>query len=145
IPESEEDKEDLLNGHVREDLASPSSTTTNAESMDLGQETPENSRSNSVASQHGLDGEDGSSSSHHGAEDYQYQEAMDLMSPTQEDKHVGGRMMFENSMLSPTGFQLRRSQSTSSNSPTSIKFPLNNNLGETDNFQEDYEIHMFVK
>ncbi|XP_025895760.1 chloride intracellular channel protein 5 isoform X2 [Nothoprocta perdicaria] len=145
IPESEEDKEDLLNGHVREDLASPSSPTTNAESMDLDEETPEDSRSNSVASQHhGIEEEDGSSSSHHGAEDYQYQEEMDLMSPSQEDKHVRERM-FENSMLLPTSFQLRRSQSTSSNSAASIKFPLNNNLGETDNFQEDYEIHMFVK
>ncbi|XP_062429237.1 chloride intracellular channel protein 5 isoform X1 [Rhea pennata] len=197
IPESEDDKGNHLYDHVREDLASPSSTTTNAESMDFGLESPEDSRSNSVASQHGLDGEDGSSSSHHGAEDYQ--EEMELMSPTQEDKHVGG-MMFENSMLSPTGFhvtsqrdfdgedgssfhrnaeedhqnqekmdlmspsqedkhvgnmmfdnspptvfQLHRSQSTSSNSPTSIKFPLNNNFGETDNFQEDYEIYMFVK
>ncbi|XP_025949617.1 chloride intracellular channel protein 5 isoform X1 [Dromaius novaehollandiae] len=144
IPESEENKRNHLYDHVHEDLASPSSTTTNVESMDLSQ-SPEDSRSNSVSSQHGLNGEYGSSSSHHGAgEDYQYQEEMDLMSPSQEDKHVG-RMMFENGILSPTGFQLRRSQSTSSHSPTSIKFPLNNNLGETDNFQEDHEIHMFVK
>ncbi|XP_009666265.2 chloride intracellular channel protein 5 [Struthio camelus] len=203
IPEFEEGKGNHLYEHVHEDLASPSSTTTIPESMDFVQESPEDSCSNSVTSQHGLDGEDGSSLSHRGAEeDCQYQEEMDLMSPSQEDKHVEGMMfengmlsptgvhvtsqygvdkeddsssshhgaeedhqcqedmdlvspsqedkyvegvMFENSVLSPTGFQLCQSRSTSSSSPTSIEFPLNNNLGETDNFQEVYDIHMFVK
>ncbi|KFM14016.1 hypothetical protein AS27_12659, partial [Aptenodytes forsteri] len=143
IPDSEEDKGDNLYDHVHEDPASPSITTI-PENMDSSQEGSEGSCSNSVASQHGADGEDGSSSSHHGAEeDHPYQE-MDLMSPTLEDKHVEG-MMFESNMHFLPDFQLRRSQSTSSNSSTSIKFPLNNNFGEIDNFQEDHEIFMFVK
>ncbi|KFV16434.1 hypothetical protein N339_01566, partial [Pterocles gutturalis] len=139
IPHSEEDKGDKLYDH--EDPASPSSITTIPESMDSSQESSEDSRSNSVASQHGADGEDGSSSSRHGAEeDHPYQE-MDLMSPTLEDKHVEG-MMFVSNMHFPPNLQLRRSQSTSS---TFLKFPLNNNFGETDNFQADCEIFMFVK
>ncbi|KFV77808.1 hypothetical protein N308_10213, partial [Struthio camelus australis] len=141
----EEGKGNHLYEHVHEDLASPSSTTTIPESMDFVQESPEDSCSVHVTSQYGVDKEDDSSSSHHGAEeDHQCQEDMDLVSPSQEDKHVEG-VMFENSVLSPTGFQLCQSRSTSSSSPTSIEFPLNNNLGETDNFQEVYDIHMFVK
>ncbi|KFP46298.1 hypothetical protein N323_09830, partial [Cathartes aura] len=144
IPDCEEDKGDNLYDHVHEEPASPSSIAAILESMDSIQESSEDSCSNSVASQHGADGEDGSSSSHHGAdEDHLYQE-MDLMSPTLEDKHVEG-MMFESNMHFPPHFQLRRSQSTSSNSSTSLKFPPNNNFGETDNFQEDCEIFMFVK
>ncbi|KFQ99197.1 hypothetical protein Y956_03720, partial [Nipponia nippon] len=144
IPESEEDKENNLYDHVHEDPASPSSITTIPESMVSSQESSEDSCSNSVASQHGDDGDDGSSSSHHGAEeDHPYQE-MDLMSPALEDKHEEG-MMFESNIRFPLDFQLRRSQSTSSNSSTSLKFPLNNNFGETDNFHEDYEIFIFVK
>ncbi|KFP38942.1 hypothetical protein N324_10638, partial [Chlamydotis macqueenii] len=141
--DSEEDKPDNLYDRAHEDPASPSITAI-PESMDSSQESSEDSCSNSVASQHGADGEDGSSPSHHDTEeDHPYQE-MDLMSPTPEDKHVEG-MMFESNMHFPSDLQLRRSQSTSSNSPTSLKFPLNNNFGETDNFQEDYEIFMFVK
>ncbi|XP_069706917.1 chloride intracellular channel protein 5 isoform X1 [Phaenicophaeus curvirostris] len=146
IPDSEEDKSDNLYDHAHEDSASPFSVTTTPESMDLlSQESSEDSCSNSVASQQGADGEEGSSSSHHGdaGEDNSYQE-VHLMSPTLEGKHEEG-MMFESNMDFPPDFQLRRSQSTSSNSPTFLKFPLNNNFGETDNFQEDYEIFMFVK
>ncbi|XP_030346682.1 chloride intracellular channel protein 5 [Strigops habroptila] len=144
IQDSKEDKRDNLYDHAHEDPASPSSITTLPESMDSSQDSSEDSCSNSVASQHGADGEHGSSSSHHGAEeDHPYQE-MDLMSPTLEDKHVEG-MMFKSNVHFPLDFQLRRSRSTSSNSPTSLKFPLNNNFGETDNFQEDCEIFMFVK
>ncbi|XP_054675194.1 chloride intracellular channel protein 5 isoform X1 [Grus americana] len=143
IPDSEEDKEDNLFDDVHEEPVSPSSITTIPESMDSDQESSEDSCSNSVASQHGADGED-SSSSHHGAEeDHPYQE-MDLMSPALEDKHGEG-MMFERNMHFPPNFQLRRSQSTSSNSSTSLRFPLNNNFGETDNFQEEYDIFLFVK
>ncbi|KFQ63350.1 hypothetical protein N334_13973, partial [Pelecanus crispus] len=142
IPDSEEDKGDDLYSHDHEDPASPSSITTIPESVASSQEGSEDS--NSVDSQHGADEEDGSSSSLHGAEeDHPYQE-MELMSPTLEDKHVEG-MMFDSSTHFPPGFQLRRSQSTSSTSSTSLKFPFNNNFGETDNFQEDYEIFMFVK
>ncbi|PKU26792.1 chloride intracellular channel protein 5 isoform x1 [Limosa lapponica baueri] len=112
--------------------------------MDRSQEGSEDSCRNSVASQHGADGEDGSSLFHHGAEeDHPYQE-MDLISPTLEDKHVEG-MMFESNMHFLPDIQLRRSQSISSNSSTSLKFPPNNNFGETDNFQEDFEIYLFVK
>jgi len=144
IPESEEHKVDNLYEHIHEDPVSPSSITSIPESMDSSQESSEDSSNNSVASQHGADEEDGSSSSHHGAEeDHPYQE-MDVVSPTVEDKHTEG-MMFESNMHFPPDFQLRRSQSTSSNSSTSLKFPLNNNFGETDNFQEDHEIFMFVK
>ncbi|XP_064304268.1 chloride intracellular channel protein 5 isoform X1 [Phalacrocorax carbo] len=143
IPESEEDKGDNLYEHDQEDPASPSSIATLPESTVSSQEGSEDRDSNSVASQHGADGED-SSSSHHGAEeDHPYHE-MDLMSPTVEDKDVEG-MMFESNTHYPLDFQLRRSQSTSSNSPTSLKFPLNNNFGETDNFQEEYGIFLFVK
>ncbi|XP_032860906.1 chloride intracellular channel protein 5 isoform X2 [Tyto alba] len=143
IPDSEEDKGCNLYDRAREDPPSLSSITTIPESMDSSQESSEDSCSNSVASQHGADGEDGSSSSHHGAEDHPYQE-VDIVSPTLEDKHVEG-IMFESNMHFPPYFQLRRSQSTSSNSLTSLKFPLNNNFGETDNFQEDCEICVFVK
>lgn len=143
IQDAKEDKRDNLYDHVHEDPASPSSTTTLPESMDSSQDSSEDSCSNSVAFQHGADGEDGSSSHHGAEEDRPYQE-MDLMSPTLEDKHVEGRM-FKSNMHFPLDFQLRRSPSTSSNSPTSLKFPLNNNFGETDNLQEDCEIFMFVK
>ncbi|KAM6323403.1 chloride intracellular channel protein 5 isoform 1-T1 [Aegotheles albertisi] len=144
IPDSEEDKGGNLYGPVHEDPASPYSITAVPESMDSSQESSEDSCSNSVASQHGADGEDGSSSYRHGAEeDHPYQET-DLMSPTLEDKQVED-MMFERNMHFPPDLQLRRTQSTSSNSPTSLKFPLNNNFGETDNFQEDDEIFMYVK
>ncbi|XP_040454729.1 chloride intracellular channel protein 5 isoform X1 [Falco naumanni] len=144
IPDAEEDKGDNLYDHVHEEPASPCSITTIPESMDSSQESSEDSCSNSVASQHGADGEDGSSSSHHGAEeDHSYQE-MDLMSPTLEDKHAED-MMFESNIHFPLDFQLRRSPNTSSNSLTSRKFPLNNNFGETDNFQQDCEIFIFVK
>ncbi|KFZ66502.1 hypothetical protein N321_05055, partial [Antrostomus carolinensis] len=143
IPDSQEDKGDHLYDYVHEDPVSPSSITTIPESMDSSHESSEDSYSNSVASQHGADGEDGSSSHHGAEEDHPYQE-MNQMSPTLEDKHVEG-MMFESNVHFPPDFQLRQSQSPSSNSSTSLKFPLNNNFGETDNFQEDYEIFMFVK
>lgn len=141
IPDSEEDKQGNLYDH--EDPASPSSIPTIPESMDSSQESSEDSCSNSVASQHEADGEDGSSSHHGAEEDHPYQE-VDLMSPSLEDKHTEG-MMFESNVHFPPDFQLRRSQSTSSNSSTSLKFPLNNNFGETDNFQEDGEIFLYVK
>ncbi|KFZ48666.1 hypothetical protein N338_13111, partial [Podiceps cristatus] len=143
-PDSEEDKRDNLYDPVHEDPASPSSITTIPESMDDSQESSEDSCSNSVASEHGADAEDGSSSSHRGAEEDHLYHDVDLMSPTLEDKY-GEDMMFEGNMHFPPDFQLRRSQSTSSNSPTSLKFPLNNNFRETDNFQEDSEIFIFVK
>ncbi|KFV15639.1 hypothetical protein N340_06766, partial [Tauraco erythrolophus] len=138
--DSVKDKRDNLYDH---DPVLTSSVTTIPESMDSSQESSEDSYSNSVASQHEADGEDGSSSHHGTEEDHSYQE-MDLMSPALENKDVEG-MMFESNMHFPPGFQLRRSQSTSSHSPTSLKFPLNNNFGETDNFQEDHEIFMFIK
>ncbi|XP_009981991.1 PREDICTED: chloride intracellular channel protein 5 isoform X1 [Tauraco erythrolophus] len=140
ISDSVKDKRDNLYDH---DPVLTSSVTTIPESMDSSQESSEDSYSNSVASQHEADGEDGSSSHHGTEEDHSYQE-MDLMSPALENKDVEG-MMFESNMHFPPGFQLRRSQSTSSHSPTSLKFPLNNNFGETDNFQEDHEIFMFIK
>lgn len=143
IPDYEEDKGDHLYNHIAENPASPSSTTTDAEMMDCSQESPENSRSNSVASQHEADGEIGSSSEHSAEDDHPFQ-GMDPMSPTQEDKDVEDRT-FENNIFCPPGFQLRRSQSNSSNSPTSLKFPHSSNLRETDNFEEDYEIFLFVK
>lgn len=142
IPDSQEDKRDHLYDHVHEDPASPSITMI-PESMDSSHESSEDSYSNSVASQHGTDREDGSSSHHGAEEDHPYQE-MNLVSPALEDKHVEG-MMFESNVHFPPDFQLRQSQSPSSNSSTSLKFPLNNNFGETDNFQEDYEIFIFVK
>ncbi|KFQ33835.1 hypothetical protein N331_02916, partial [Merops nubicus] len=143
IPESEEDRGDNLYHHVHEDPASPSSITTIPESMDSNQESSEGSCSNSVASQQGADGEAASFSSHRGAEeDHPYQET-DLMRSALEDRHIED-MMFERKIHFPPDFQLRRSQSTSS-SPTSLKFPLGNNSGGTDNFQEDSQIFMFVK
>lgn len=142
IPDFEEDKGGNLYDHVHEDPASPSPTTTIPESMDSSQENSEDSCSNSVASQHGADGEDGSSSSH-GAEENHPCQDMELMSPTLEDKGVEGMMLARNIYI-PPDFQLRQSQSTSK-STASLKFPLNNNLGETDNFQEDCEIFIFVK
>lgn len=144
IPDAEEDKGNNLYDSVHEDPVSPFSMTTIPESMDSCQESSEDSRSNSVASQHGADGEDGSSLSHHGAEeDHLYQDVY-AVSPALEEKHEEG-MMFEGNMHFPPDFQLRRSQSTSSNSSTSLKFPPNNNFGETDNFRDDCEIFMFVK
>lgn len=142
FPASKEDKQVNLYDHIHEDPASPSIAAV-PESMDCSHESSEDSYSNSVVSQHGADKEDGSSSYHGAVENHPYQK-MDLLSPTLEAKHIEG-MMFESNMHFPPGFQLRRSQSTSSNSSTSLKFPLNNNFGETDNFQEDYEIFMFVK
>ncbi|KFV70970.1 hypothetical protein N307_02965, partial [Dryobates pubescens] len=143
IPDSEEDKENNLHDHVHEDPASPSSITATLEMMDTCQESSEDSCSISMASQRGADAEDGSSSSHHSAEeDHPYQE-IDLMSTTLEDKQAED-ITFERNVHFPPDFQLRRSQGTSSSS-TSLKFPFNNNFGETDNIQEDCEIFMFVK
>ncbi|XP_065486601.1 chloride intracellular channel protein 5 isoform X1 [Caloenas nicobarica] len=142
FPDSKEDKRVNLYGRVHEDPVSPSITIV-PESMDSSQESSEDSYSNSVVSQHGADRENGSSFHRGAVEDHLYRK-MDLLSPNLEDKHVEG-MMFESNVHFPPGFQLRRSQSTSSNSSTSLKFPLNNNFGETDNFQEDDEIFIFVK
>ncbi|XP_032041145.1 chloride intracellular channel protein 5 [Aythya fuligula] len=144
IPDYEEDKGDHLYNHVPEDPASPSSTTTEPEMMDCSQESPENSRSNSVASQHEADGEIGSSSEHSAEDDHPYQR-MNQMSPTQEDKHVDDGTFENNIFCQFSGFPLRRSQSTSSNSPTSLKFPHSSNLREIYNFEEDHEIFLFVK
>ncbi|XP_050806810.1 chloride intracellular channel protein 5 isoform X1 [Gopherus flavomarginatus] len=145
IPDSEEAKEDLLYEQVHEDPASPSSTTT-PESMDIScQESPGHSHSNSVSSQQGADGEDGSASSQQGAEEDQHrQEEMEMMSPRPSDERVE-RMVFGNNIPSPTGFSLRKSPGTSPTFPTSTRFPANNNLGETDNFQKECEIFLFVK
>lgn len=142
FPDSKEDKRVVIYDRVHEDAGSPSITIV-PESMDISQDSSEDSYSNSMVFHHGADREDGSSSHHGAVEDHLYQK-MDLLSPTLEDKHVEG-MMFESNVHFPPGFKLRRSQSNSSNSSTSLKFPLNNNFGETDNFQEDYEIFMFVK
>ncbi|KAJ7405522.1 hypothetical protein BTVI_68834 [Pitangus sulphuratus] len=95
------------------------------------------------SSQHGADEEDDSSSHHGAGEDHPYQQ-MDLMSPALEENHVEV-MMFESDLHSPPDFQLRQRQSTFSNSSTSLKFPLNYISGETNNYQEDFEIHIFVK
>nr|XP_032643000.1 dentin matrix acidic phosphoprotein 1-like [Chelonoidis abingdonii] len=145
IPDSEEAKEDHLYEQVHEDPASPSSTTT-PESMDIScQESPEHSRSNSVSSQQGADGEDGSASSQQGTEEDQHrQEEMEMMSPKPSDERVE-RMVFGNNIPSPTGFSLHKSPGTSPTFPTSTRFPANNNLGETDNFQKECEIFLFVK
>ncbi|KFV93868.1 hypothetical protein N326_00406, partial [Eurypyga helias] len=143
IPDSEEDRGDNPYDHFHEDPVPTSSITTIPESMDSSQESSEDSCSNSVASQHEADGEDDSSSHHGGEEDHPYQD-MDLMSPTLEDKHVEGMMFDSNTHFSPD-FQLSQTQSTSSNSSTSLKFPLNNNYGENDNFEENCQIFMFVK
>ncbi|XP_027519203.1 chloride intracellular channel protein 5 isoform X1 [Corapipo altera] len=154
VSDSEEDKGGHLYYHVRKDSASPSSTANIPENMNGSQENPEDSCSNSVASQHGDYGEDDSSfhrgagqdgsSSHCGAgEDHPYQQ-MDLMSPALEEKHVEVTML-ESNLHFPPDFQSRLRQSTSSDSSTSLKFPLNNNSGETNNFQEDFEIYIFVK
>ncbi|KAM6407120.1 chloride intracellular channel protein 5 isoform 2-T2 [Pluvialis apricaria] len=144
IPDSEEDKGENLYDPVHEDAASPFSITAIPESVEDCHESSEDSCSNSVASEHGADGEDGSSLSHHGAEEDHLYQDVDVVRPTLEDKHVEG-MMFENNVHFPLDVQLRRSQSTSSNSSASLKFPPNNNFGETDNFQDDCEIFMFVK
>uniref|UniRef100_A0A8C8RMZ7 Chloride intracellular channel protein n=1 Tax=Pelusios castaneus TaxID=367368 RepID=A0A8C8RMZ7_9SAUR len=144
IPDSEEAKGDHLYDQVHEDPASPSSNTT-PESMDTScQGSPEHSRSNSLSSQQGGYGEDGSASSQQGAEeDQHHQEEMEIMSPTHGEKHVE-RMKFENKIPSPTSFSLSKSLGTSISSPTSSRFPANNNLGEIDNFQES-EICLFMK
>lgn len=139
MPDSEEDKGDHLYDRVLEDPASPSSTTTMPEMMDLSQESNEDSRSSSVASQHGPDEESSSSSEHSAADEHLYQD-VGHMSPAQEDKP----MTFESSEFCPPGFHLRRSQSTST-SPTSLKFPHGSNIGENNNSEEEYEIFMFVK
>ena len=139
MPDSEEDKADHLYDRVLEDPASPSSTTTMPEMMDLSQESNEDSRSSSVASQHGPDEESSSSSEHSAADEHLYQD-VGHMSPAQEDKP----MTFESSEFCPPGFHLRRSQSTST-SPTSLKFPHGSNIGENNNSEEEYEIFMFVK
>ncbi|KAJ7416316.1 hypothetical protein WISP_72357 [Willisornis vidua] len=154
VSDSEEGKGDNLYDDVHEDSPSHSSITNIPENMDGSQENSEDSCSNSVASLHGDDGENSSShhradgendsSSPHGAgEDHPYQQ-MDLISPALEDTHVEGTM-FESNLHFPPDFQLRQRQSTYSNSSTSLKFPLNNNSGETNNFQEDFEIYIFVK
>ncbi|KAM6280236.1 chloride intracellular channel protein 5 isoform 1-T1 [Porphyrio hochstetteri] len=133
MPGSEEEKGDNLYDHVHEDPASPAIAAI-PESMDSIQESSEDSCSNSVASQHEDDEDNGSSDN-----DAEEDQEMDLTRPAPEDEHTEG-MMFEN-----MHFQLRRSQNTSSNTSTSLRFPLNNNFRETDNFQEDYTIFLFVK
>lgn len=143
VSDSEENKGADLFDHVHEDSASPFSITNNPENMDGSKENSEDSCNNSVASQHGSDGED-DSSSHHGAEEDYPQQQMDLMSPILEDKDEEGSM-FESNLHFPPDFQFHQRQSTFTNSSTSLKFPLNNNSGETNNFQEDFEIFVFVK
>lgn len=143
ISDSEEKKGGDLSDHVPEDLASPFSITSIPENTDGSKENSENSSNNSVASQYGSDGEN-DSLSHHGAEEDQPQQQMDLMSPTLEDKGAEGTM-FERNLHFPLDFQLRQRQSTSANSSTSLKFPLNNNSGETNNSLEDFGISIFVK
>ncbi|XP_030304225.1 chloride intracellular channel protein 5 isoform X1 [Calypte anna] len=140
IPDSEEEKGDNFYNNVREDPP-PYSLTTIPESMDGSQEGSEDSCSNSATSQHGADREDGSSS-HHGAEEY-IQE-MDLGNPALEDKHIDD-IVFPSNMRGSPGFLSRQTPITSSNSSMSLRFPLNNNLGETGNSKEDCEIYMFVK
>ncbi|XP_072188216.1 chloride intracellular channel protein 5 isoform X1 [Excalfactoria chinensis] len=139
MPDAEEDKGNHLYDHVPEDPASLSFTTTMPEMMDLSQESNEGSRRSSVASQHGPDGESSSSSEHSAADEHPYQD-VGQMSPAQEDNP----MTFESSVFCPPGFHLRRSQSNPT-SPTSLKFPHGSNTGENNNFEEDYEIFMFVK
>ncbi|XP_030801530.1 chloride intracellular channel protein 5 isoform X1 [Camarhynchus parvulus] len=143
VSDSEENKGGDLFDHVHEDSASPFSISNTPENMDGSKENSEDSCDNSVASQHGSDGED-DSSSHHGAEEGYPQQQMDLMSPILEDKDEEGSM-FESNLHFPPDFQFRQRQSTYTNSSTSLKFPLNNNSGETNNFQEDFEISVFVK
>lgn len=143
VSDSEENKGADLFEHVHEDSASPFSIPNNPENMDGSKENSEDSCNNSVASQHGSDGED-DSSSHHGAEEGYPQQQMDLMSPILEDKDEEGSM-FESNLHFPPDFQFHQRQSTFTNSSTSLKFPLNNNSGETNNFQEDFEISVFVK
>ncbi|XP_019347135.1 chloride intracellular channel protein 5 isoform X1 [Alligator mississippiensis] len=146
IPDSEEEKGDHLYDQVQKGPASPSSTAT-PESMDIScQDSSESSCSNSVSSHQGGDGDDGSASSQQGAEEDQArQEELELMSPRQDDKDVQA-MMFGGRMLSPTNFQLQKSPSPSTSFPVPTRYPLNNNLGETDNLaKEDYEIYLFVK
>nr|XP_021382915.1 chloride intracellular channel protein 5 isoform X1 [Lonchura striata domestica] len=139
VSDSEENKGGAFFHHVHEDSASPFSITNTPENMDGSKENSEDSCNNSVASQHGSDGED-DSSSHHGAEEDYPQQQMHLMSPALEDKDIEGTM-FASNLHFPPDFQFRQRQS---NSSTSLKFPLNNN-GETNNFQEDLEISIFVK
>lgn len=143
VSDSEENKGGDLFDHVHEDSASPFSITNTPENMDGSKENSEDSCNDSVASQHGSDGED-DSSSHHGAEEDYPQQQMDLMSPILEDKDEEDSI-FESNLHFPPDFQFRQRQSTFTNSSTSLKFPLNNNSGETNNFQEDFEISVFVK
>lgn len=143
VSDSEENKGDDFSDHVPEDSASPFSFTNIPEKTDGSKENSEDSSNNSVASQCGSDRED-DSSSHHGAEEDHPEQQMDLMSPTVEDKDVEGTM-FESNLHFPPDFQFRQRQSTSTNSSTFLKFPLNNNSGETKNFQEDFDIYVFVK
>lgn len=143
VSDSEENKGGDLSDHVHEDSASPFSITNIPENMDGSQKNSEDSCNDSVASQYGSDGED-DSSSHHGAEEDHPQQQMDLMSPTQEDEDIEGTM-FESNLHFPPDSQFRQRQSTFTNSSTSLKFPLNNNFGETNNSQEDFEISIFVK
>ncbi|RMC17116.1 hypothetical protein DUI87_05693 [Hirundo rustica rustica] len=142
VSDSEEKKVDLSD-HVPEDSASPFSIANIPENTDDSKENAEDSCNNSVASQYGSDGEN-DFSSHHGSEEDQPQQQMDLMSPTLEDKDVEGTM-FESNPHFPPDFQFRQRQSNLTNSSTSLKFPLNNNFGETNSFQEDFEISIFVK
>lgn len=144
VSDPEENKGGDLSGHeIPEESASPFSVTNIPENADGSQENSEDSCNDSVASQHGSDGED-DSSSHRGAEEDHPQQQMDLMSPTLEDKDVEGTM-FESNLHFPPDFQLRQRQSTFTSSSTSLKFPLNNNCRETNSFQEGFEISIFVK
>ncbi|KFP73807.1 hypothetical protein N310_02770, partial [Acanthisitta chloris] len=129
--------------HAHEDSAPPSSITDIPQTMDSSQENSEYSFSTYLSSQPGADGED-DSSSHHGAEEDHPNQHMDLMGPALEDKHVEDTML-ERNLHFPPNFQLRHKQSPSSNSATILKFPLNNNIGGSGNFQEDFEIILFVK
>lgn len=142
VSDSEENKGGAFFHHVCEDSASPFSIINTPENMDGSKENSEDSCNNSVASQHGSDRED-DSSSHHGAEEDYPQQQMHVISPALEDKDIEGTM-FESNLHFPPDFQFRQRQSTFTNSSTSLKFPLNNN-GETNNFQEDLEISIFVK
>lgn len=143
VSDSEENRGGDLSDHVPEDSASPFSITNIPENTEGSKENSEGSCNDSVASQYGSDGEN-DSSSHRGAEEEQPQQQMDLMSPTLGDKEAEGTM-FESNLRFPPDFQFRQRQSPSTNSSTSLKFPLNNNFGENNNFQEDAEITIFVK
>lgn len=146
IPNLKEAEDEQVYDQINEDLVLPSTRQDVLDNMYLGfQESPENSYTNSLSSQHEYDGGEETDASHHDVPEDHQQKEMPLLNPRQCDESMEW-IGFENKVLRLTGFDLKKTQSTSQTFPITIKLPCNKTLEENNNFlKDDYEIFLIVK